>query len=71
MSNAQTTERKVLEKPKFKTQYENYIGGKWTSPIKGAYFDNTSPVDGNVFTKIARSTVEDIEYAIDAAWKAA
>ncbi|QWX82863.1 aldehyde dehydrogenase [Cellulophaga sp. HaHaR_3_176] len=71
MSNVQTTERNVLEKPKFKSQYENYIGGKWTSPIKGEYFDNTSPVDGNVFTKIARSTSEDIEFAIDAAWKAA
>tara|TARA_R110002051_G_scaffold145914_2_gene218818 strand:+ start:9372 stop:10895 length:1524 start_codon:yes stop_codon:yes gene_type:complete len=71
MSNLQTKERNVLEKPKFKNQYENYIGGKWTAPIKGEYFENISPVDGNVFTKIARSTAEDIEFAIDAAWKAA
>ncbi len=34
MSNVQTTERSVLEKPKFKDQYENYIGGKWTPPTK-------------------------------------
>ncbi len=71
MSNAQTVERNVLEKPKFKNQYENYIGGKWTSPIKGQYFENKSPVDGNAFTKIPRSTSEDVEDAIDAAWKAA
>ena len=71
MSNAQTTVHEVLEKPKFKSQYENFIGGKWTAPIKGEYFDNTSPVDGNVFTQIARSTAEDIEFALDAAWKAA
>ncbi|WP_158974105.1 aldehyde dehydrogenase family protein [Cellulophaga sp. L1A9] len=71
MSNVQTTEQNILEKPKFKNQYENYIGGKWTSPIKGQYFENTSPVDGKTFTKIARSTAEDVEFAIDAAWKAA
>ena len=71
MSNVQTTERNVLEKPKFKDQYENYIGGKWTPPTKGEYFDNVSPVDGNAFTKIARSTSEDVDKAIDAAWAAA
>ena len=71
MSNVQTTERSVLEKPKFKDQYENYIGGKWTPPTKGEYFDNVSPVDGNSFTKIARSTAEDVDKAIDAAWAAA
>ncbi|CAM4406725.1 aldehyde dehydrogenase family protein [Zobellia roscoffensis] len=69
--STQTVEQDVLQKPKFKSQYENYIGGKWTAPMKGEYFDNLSPVDGNVFTKIARSTSEDIELAIDAAWIAA
>ena len=71
MSTTQTAAHDVLQKPKFKNQYENYIGGKWTAPVKGEYFDNISPVDGNAFTKIARSTKEDIELAIDAAWKAA
>ena len=55
----------------FKDQYENFIGGKWTPPTKGEYFDNISPVDGKPFTKIARSTAEDIELALDAAWEAA
>ncbi|MBU2996965.1 aldehyde dehydrogenase [Cellulophaga baltica] len=71
MSNIQTAERNTLEKPKFKNQYDNYIGGKWVSPTNGKYFENKSPVDGNNFTKIARSTSEDVEKAIDAAWKAA
>lgn len=71
MSNASTTEKKALVKPQFKNQYDNYIGGKWTAPIKGQYFDNISPVDGTTFTKVARSTAEDIELAIDAAWAAA
>jgi len=61
----------LYEKPSFKSQYENYIGGKWTPPVGGQYFENSSPVDGQVFTKIPRSTEEDIERAIDAAEKAA
>nr|WKN34105.1 aldehyde dehydrogenase [Tunicatimonas sp. TK19036] len=71
MSDVQTTSQNAIEKPKFKDQYDNYIGGKWTPPVKGQYFENISPVDGNSFTKIARSSAEDIEAAIDAAWKAA
>ncbi|QYA26205.1 aldehyde dehydrogenase family protein [Gramella sp. MT6] len=71
MSNVQTTEKQKIEKPKFKDKYDNFIGGKWTAPVKGEYFDNISPVDGNSFTKVARSTEDDINKAIDAAWKAA
>jgi len=71
MSDVQTASANVVEKPKFKDQYENYIGGKWTAPVKGQYFDNVSPVDGANFTRIPRSTAEDVEKAIDAAWKAA
>ncbi len=71
MSTTATVEKDILQKPKFKNQYENFIGGKWVAPSKGDYFDNISPVDGKSFTKIPRSTAEDIELAIDAAWKAA
>lgn len=71
MSTTATVEKDVLQKPKFKNQYENFIGGKWVAPSKGEYFDNISPVDGKSFTKIPRSTAEDIEKAIDAAWEAA
>ncbi|MED3661667.1 aldehyde dehydrogenase family protein [Ureibacillus terrenus] len=54
----------------FKDRYDNYIGGKWTPPVNGEYFDNITPVTGKVYTKVARSTAEDIELAIDAAYKA-
>lgn len=57
-------------KVQFKAQYENFIDGKWVPPLKGEYFDNISPVDGKVFTKIPRSSAEDIELALDAAHKA-
>lgn len=71
MSTTATSEKEALKKPTFKNQYDNYIGGKWTPPVKGQYFDNISPVDGNSFTRVPRSTAEDIELALDAAWKAA
>ena len=54
-------------KVNFKERYDNYIGGKWTAPVKGEYFDNVTPVTGKVFTEVARSTAEDIELALDAA----
>ena len=57
-------------KVQFKSQYENFIGGEWVPPVKGVYFENSSPVDGKVFTTVARSTVEDVELALDAAHKA-
>ncbi|MEG0483121.1 MAG: aldehyde dehydrogenase family protein, partial [Acinetobacter sp.] len=57
-------------KVQFKPQYENFIDGKWVAPVKGEYFDNISPVDGKVFTKVPRSSAEDIELALDAAHKA-
>jgi aldehyde dehydrogenase len=57
----------ILERPSFKPRYDNFIGGKWTPPMKGEYFDNISPIDGKVFTQAARSTQEDVELAITAA----
>lgn len=58
-------------RPSFKDQYENYIGGEWVPPVHAQYFDNVSPVDGASFTRIARSSAEDVEKALDAAWSAA
>ena len=57
-------------KVQFKSQYENFIGGEWVAPLKSEYFDNVSPVDGKAFTRIPRSSAEDIELALDAAHKA-
>ncbi|MCD7036682.1 aldehyde dehydrogenase family protein [Metabacillus sp. GX 13764] len=54
----------------FKEKYDNFIGGKWTPPVKGEYFENVTPVTGKVFCQVARSTEEDIELALDAAHKA-
>lgn len=60
----------IAKRPTFKARYDNYIAGKFTAPVKGAYFDNVSPIDGKVFTQAARSGKEDIDLALDAAHKA-
>ncbi len=54
----------------FRSRYDNYIGGEWVPPVKGGYFDNPSPVNGETFCEVARSTAEDIELALDAAHRA-
>lgn len=51
----------------FKAQYDNFIGGKWVAPKGGQYFDNLTPVTGQLLCKVARSQAEDIEMALDAA----
>jgi aldehyde dehydrogenase len=51
----------------FKTRYGNYIGGKWVEPVKGEYFENTTPITAARLCEIPRSTAEDIELALDAA----
>ena len=55
----------------YKAHYDNFIGGKWVAPSKGQYFDVISPINGRVYTKVARSDASDIELALDAAHAAA
>ncbi len=45
----------IYERPKYKNQYENFIGGEWIAPSSGEYIENISPVDGKLLTKIPRS----------------
>ncbi|TBU89524.1 aldehyde dehydrogenase family protein [Stutzerimonas kirkiae] len=55
----------------FKKRYGNYIGGEFVEPVKGQYFTNTSPVNGEAIGEFPRSTAEDIDKALDAAHDAA
>ena len=61
----------MSNRPEFKSQYENYIGGEWVPPVDGEYFDNNSPVDGSLIAKVPKSNKNDIDLAVKAAWKAA
>src|SRR5690625_492139 len=54
----------------FKDKYDNFIGGEYKPPVKGKYFENVSPVTGEVFCEIARSTKDDVNAAAEAAEEA-
>jgi aldehyde dehydrogenase len=54
----------------FKKRYENYINGEWKPPVNGNYFENPTPVTGEMFCEIPRSSEEDVELALDAAHRA-
>lgn len=62
-ANPNTAESPV----QFKERYDNFIGGEYHPPKSGKYFDNVSPVTGQVFCEIARSNKDDVEAALDAA----
>jgi aldehyde dehydrogenase len=57
-------------KPQYKEQFENFIGGEWVAPLSGEYFDNVSPVDNEVLTRIPRSNTADVDAAVAAGMKA-
>jgi aldehyde dehydrogenase len=55
----------------FRDRYDHFVGGDYVPPSRGFYFDNTSPGTGEVFTRVARGTAEDVDHALDAAHGAA
>ena len=63
----QDVHSRVSPPVEFKKRYDNFIGGEFTPPAKGMYFENPSPVTGQTFCEVARSTAEDVEKALDAA----
>jgi aldehyde dehydrogenase len=55
----------------FESRYENFIGGEWVAPLEGNYFENITPVTGEVICEVPRSTPADLKIALDAAHGAA
>jgi aldehyde dehydrogenase len=66
-----TALQRVGSKITIRNRYDNFIGGSWVPPVKGQYFENRTPISGEVVCEIARSSAEDIEKALDAAHGAA
>ena len=60
-----------FQKPEFKTQYANFIGGEWVAPLGGQYFEDSSPVDGSLIARVPQSDSRDIDLAVEAGSKAA
>merc|ERR1740130_959874 len=48
-------------------KYGHFINGAFVEPADGKYFDNVSPIDGQVFIQAARGSKTDIDAAVDAA----
>lgn len=55
---------------KVKSKYENFIGGQWVAPQEGNYFDNISPITGEKYSEVPRSTKADVDKAVKVAHKA-
>ena len=51
----------------FKDKYDNFINGKYIAPKSGKYFENPTPISGEILCEIARSNEEDVNLALDAA----
>jgi aminomuconate-semialdehyde/2-hydroxymuconate-6-semialdehyde dehydrogenase len=48
------------------TKIQNYINGELVPPQSGEYFDNSSPVDGKIYSQIPDSDYTDIDNAVSA-----
>ena len=51
----------------YKAKYGNYINGEFVEPKSGQYFENCSPITGEVICEVARSNADDVNAALDAA----
>jgi len=60
----------AYERPAFKEKYDNFIGGEWTAPVDGKYFENFSPIDDKPIAHVAQSNRKDIDLAVAAGWEA-
>ncbi len=50
--------------------YQMYIGGEWVDSSDGATIDVFCPANGEKISQIPDATKEDVDKAVDAAWKA-
>ena len=55
---------------KLQDRYQLFIGGEWRDASDGATFKTTCPADGRVLAECAQATREDVDAAVQAAWKA-
>ena len=51
-------------------KYQLFIGGEWRDASDGHTFKSTCPADNEVLAECAEATKEDVDSAVDAAWKA-
>ncbi len=61
MSLTTATDRKTID---------NFVNGKFVSPVKGDYFEDINPATGENFAKVASGGSEDVDLAVSAAKEA-
>ena len=55
---------------KLQDKYQLFIGGQWRDASDGKTFTTTNPANGQTLAQCAEATKEDVDAAVDAAWKA-
>ncbi len=55
---------KIVQIP---ARHQLYIGGKWTQPAAGRYFDSINPATNQVLSEIAEADASDVDAAVRAA----
>ena len=56
LDQPRSMETMVRSSVQLRARYDNFIGGKWTTPADGRYFTDTSPIDGKKIAEVARSS---------------
>lgn len=56
---------------RLRARYDHFIGGEYVPPAEGRYFQNPTPVTGEVFTEVAESSAADMDHAWSSAQGAA
>ena len=56
--------------PQLQAEYGLYIDGQWAPASDGETFESTCPANGEHLATCAEATKEDVDRAVDAAWKA-
>ena len=59
-----------MNKPDLQDRYQLFIGGTWKDASDGAVFDAICPANGEVLAQCAQATKEDVDLAVQEAWKA-
>ena len=53
-----------------KEQYDLFINGKWVNASDGGTFETKCPANGEVLTRCAQATADDVDAAVMSAWDA-
>lgn len=59
-----------MKKPELQEKYGLFIGGEWCDASDGGTFESHCPANGDLLATCAEATKEDVDRAVDVAWKA-